>query len=218
MKKSIVYVVGIDEAGRGALAGPVVVAAVSIPKGFYPKSVTLPKLRDSKKLSPIQREVWFNYLKNHPHVSYATARIYPRKIEKLNIANCANLAALRCYNKITSSINETGAREVDRSNFTVLLDGSLYLRSKISQPSFAKTITRGDEKLTVIKLASIVAKVTRDRYMIKLDKRYPGYELDFHKGYGTLTHRRLIRRFGPAKIHRLTYLRKYRTIAQVNKF
>lgn len=199
-------VVGIDEAGRGALAGPIVVAAVSIPRGFYPRRSSLPKLRDSKKLSPTQREVWFSYIKNHPDIVYTTARTYPRRIEKRNIANCANSAAFRCYNKIIGFINETEA---------VLLDGSLYLGGKTSQPSFAKTVTRGDEKLVVIKLASIVAKVTRDRYMIKLNKRYPEYQLHSHKGYGTLAHRRMIRRFGPAEIHRLTYLKNYRKLTPV---
>ncbi|MEX2032956.1 MAG: ribonuclease HII [Candidatus Colwellbacteria bacterium] len=201
------YIIGIDEAGRGALAGPVVVAAVSIPKGFYPRNASLPKLKDSKKLSPIQRAAWFGFIKSHPQITYFTARIYPRKIEKINIARCANLAALRCYEKITGSINGTGVR--------VLLDGGLYLRSKVTQPHFAKTVIRGDEKLTVIKLASIVAKVTRDRYMVKLNQKYPHYDFHSHKGYGTVTHRKLLRRFGPAEVHRLTYIKKYRKLAAV---
>src|SRR3989344_6437359 len=94
------YIIGIDEAGRGSLAGPVVVAAVLTPRNFYPKRTALPKLRDSKKLSPIQRQVWFKYLKSHPKVFYATARVYPRQIEKLNIASCANLAALKVFNNL----------------------------------------------------------------------------------------------------------------------
>ncbi len=202
------YTIGIDEAGRGSLAGPVVVAAVLIPRSFYPRRSSLPKLRDSKKLSAAQRSIWFQYIKNHPQITYSTARIYPRKIERLNIANCANLAAHRCYNKIAGFINETGGKKIDYSDFTVLLDGSLYLGGKISQPPFAKTITRGDEKFVVIKLASIIAKVTRDRYMISLSQKYPQYQFHLHKGYGTLTHRKMLRRFGPAETHRLTYLKK----------
>lgn len=208
------YTIGIDEAGRGSLAGPVVVAAVVIPKSFYPRSSSLPRLKDSKRLNPSQREAWLKYIKKHPKIAYATARIYPRKIEKINIANCANLAAFRCYNKIVGFINETGTKKISYPDFTVLLDGSLYLGDKISQPSFAKTVIRGDEKLTVIKLASIVAKVVRDRYMIRLNQKYPEYRLNAHKGYGTLIHREMISRFGPSEVHRLTYLKKYRTIPQ----
>ena len=198
-------IIGIDEVGRGALAGPIVVAAVSIPKGLYPRGASLPKLKDSKKLNPSQRLLWYEYIKGHPEITYSTARIYPRKIERINIANCANLAALRCYKRIAGLINETNA---------VLLDGSLYLGGKDFQPSFARTVTRGDEKFVVIKLASIVAKVTRDRYMVSQNQRYPRYQFHLHKGYGTLTHRKMLRRFGPAQVHRLTYLKKYRTIAQ----
>ncbi|MDP2650921.1 MAG: hypothetical protein Q8P04_02400, partial [bacterium] len=146
------HIIGIDEAGRGSLAGPVVVAAVLIPKNFYPKSTTLPKLRDSKKLSSTQRQVWFEYLKSHPKISYATARIYQRKIEKLNIANCANLAALKVFNGLITKYQIRDTRYP-----SVFLDGSLYLGSKRSQPSFARTIIRGDEKFISIKLASIVA-------------------------------------------------------------
>jgi len=208
-------IIGIDEAGRGSLAGPVVVAAVSVPKEFYPRSATLPKLKDSKKLNPTQRLIWFHYIKNHPRISFTTARIYPRKIEEINIANCANLAALRCYNKIAGFINETSAKEADYSDSAVFLDGSLYLGGKKSQPSFAKTVIRGDEKFVVIKLASIIAKVTRDRYMTRLHEKQPLYRFNLHKGYGTALHRALIRKHGPAETHRLTYLKNYRKLAAV---
>lgn len=204
--------IGIDEVGRGALAGPIVVAAVSIPKGFYPRRATLPKLRDSKRLSPNQRLLWFRYIKNHPRIIYATARIYPRKIEKLNIANCANLAALRTLYKVIPELNHSNFIRNSKPLPAVFLDGSLYLGKRSTQPSFAKTIVRGDEKFISIKLASIVAKVIRDNYMINLHKKYPRYQLHIHKGYGTALHRARIKRFGPAETHRLTYLKEYRTI------
>lgn len=201
------HIIGIDEAGRGSLAGPVVVAAVLIPKNFYPKSSALPKLRDSKKLSSTQRQAWFEYLKSHPKISYATARIYPRKIEKLNIASCANIAAARAF---WALFLRSSVRNLEPPS--VILDGSLYLGSRRDQPHFARTIIRGDEKFVSIKLASIVAKVTRDRYMIKLNQKYPQYQFHLHKGYGTLTHQRMLRRFGPAETHRLTYLNNYRKL------
>ena len=156
-----------------------------------------------------------HYIKNHPRISFTTARIYPRKIEEINIANCANLAALRCYNKIAGFINETSAKEADYSDSAVFLDGSLYLGGKKSQPSFAKTVIRGDEKFVVIKLASIIAKVTRDRYMTRLHEKQPLYRFNLHKGYGTALHRALIRKHGPAETHRLTYLKNYRKLAAV---
>lgn len=197
------YIIGIDEAGRGALAGPIVVAAVSLSKGFYPRGATLPKLKDSKKLSPAQRILWFQYIKNHPKITYSTARIYPRKIEKINIANCANLAAYRTFHKLS----------LPTKRISIFLDGSLYLGSRSSQPTFAKTITRGDEKFISIKLASIVAKVIRDRYMTRLHRKQPLYQFNLHKGYGTALHQKLIRQYGPAIPHRLTYLRNYRKLA-----
>lgn len=202
------YIIGIDEVGRGALAGPVVVAAVLIPRRVYLKKSALPKLKDSKRLSSSQRQIWFEYLKSHPQISYATARIYPRKIEKLNIANCANLAALKAFNDLVVRYQIRDTRCV-----SILLDGSLYLGSKKEQPNFARTIIRGDEKFVSIKLASIVAKVTRDKYMVGLHRRQPLYRFHLHKGYGTSLHRALIRKHGPAETHRLTYLKNYRKLA-----
>ena len=205
------YKIGIDEVGRGALAGPIVVAAVSVPKSFYPRRTTLPKLRDSKKLSAAHRLLWYEYIKAHPQITYSTARIYPRKIEKLNIANCANLAAEKVFENLTTKYKIT----VSARNASVFLDGSLYLGKRTAQPRFAKTVTRGDEKFVVIKLASIVAKVTRDRYMVSLNRKYPQYQFHLHKGYGTLAHRKMLRRFGPAESHRLTYLKNYRRVSIV---
>ncbi len=204
------YVIGIDEAGRGSLAGPVVVAAVLTPKNFYPRGIALPKLRDSKKLSPIQRQVWFEYLKSHPKVLYATARVYPRKIENINIARAANLASTRALLRLSKNFNRS-------TKYRVLLDGSLYLIEKYLPTSAkgGKTIIRGDEKFVSIKLASIVAKVTRDNYMVKLNNRQPLYQFNIHKGYGTALHRALISKHGPAEVHRLTYLKKYHKLAAV---
>ena len=111
MKK---YVIGIDEVGRGALAGPVTVVAVLIPKNLKPsarggsslggKTFNLkPTLRDSKKLSPSQREKWFKFFKNHPQIKYTLAKVFPRSIEKINISRAANLAALRAYLRLIKS-------------------------------------------------------------------------------------------------------------------
>ncbi|HEY4498080.1 MAG TPA: ribonuclease HII [Candidatus Paceibacterota bacterium] len=197
-------VIGIDEAGRGALAGPVVVAALVIPPRFYPKASYLPRLRDSKKLSPRQRSVWFQYIKEHPDISYATARVYQRKIEAKNIRRAADMASTQSLQRL---LRFTAIAPHD---CFVYLDGGLSILDEPLLDELGpriKTVIRGDEKLVAIKLASIVAKVTRDNYMLKLHQRYPNYALNLHKGYGTALHQRRIKRLGPARIHRLTYLK-----------
>lgn len=194
------YIVGIDEVGRGALAGPVTVAAVAVPTG---SGFRLPKsniqLRDSKKLTPKQRGKWFDYLKGHPKIQYALARVYPRTIDRINITRAANLAALRAFAKLTTNCSLLPA------NFRVLLDGGLYLGNK-KQPKNVRTVIKGDEKMNSIKLASILAKVSRDRLMRKLAKKYPKYGFEIHKGYGTKAHRLAIKKHGPSRMHRLTFI------------
>ena len=147
------YTIGIDEVGRGALAGPVVVAAVALPKGFSPQLKNMPPLRDSKKLSGSQRVEWFNYLKSHPDIFYTSARVYQGKIDEKNISRAANIAASKALQKLLD-------QSPDRK-FSKILDGSLYLHRDSHKSLNSRTVVRGDEKFTSIKFASIVAKVTR---------------------------------------------------------
>ncbi|MDP2598744.1 MAG: ribonuclease HII [Candidatus Liptonbacteria bacterium] len=215
------FIIGIDEVGRGALAGPVTVAAVCLPKKMrFPAVVPVPyrstgqapagtqvclELKDSKKLSPKQRETWFEYLKNHPKINYAVARVYPRQIEKRNISGAANLAAMRAYKHLVHSSKFM----VHGAGHKVVLDGGLFLGSKKAQPENAKTVTKGDEKFGVVAAASIVAKVSRDRAMVRLAKQHPQYGFEIHKGYGTKKHMAAIKRYGPTRVHRLTFLGKF---------
>lgn len=192
------YTVGIDEAGRGSLAGPVVVAAVAIPYGFYPKDKTLPPLRDSKQLSPKQRDEWFLYIKSEPNIFFSSGRVYQSRIDAQNIAWAANLAASRALDGVMVNLKQ--------KKFRVILDGSLFLGSKDHAHLKPRTIIRGDEKFVSIKLASIVAKETRDAYMRRLHKKFPEYEFEEHKGYGTKLHKARIKKYGPSHFHRLTYL------------
>ncbi len=204
MKKSK-YIIGIDEVGRGALAGPVAVAALAMPQQFKcvnPKNL---ELRDSKRLSPKQREIWFQYIKRESKIFYATATVLPKIIDKINISNAANLAATLAFNKLVNS--KTIVRLLTRRGVGVYLDGGLRLNIK-SQKLKVKSIIRGDEKIPAISLASIVAKVSRDRKMLKLHNKYPKYGFDKHKGYGTKQHFMAIKKHGPSKIHRLTFLKK----------
>lgn len=214
------YVIGIDEVGRGALAGPVMVAAVALPKNFRLKgklrrrgvgvpteaSGDLGPLRDSKKLSPIQRKKWFGYLVGHQALCYSIARVYPRRIEKMNISAAANFAATRALERLVT------AKSIRPRFCRVFLDGGLYLMKQKHNPStdsgrmIARTIIRGDEKINAIKVASILAKVSRDRFMVRLAKQYPEYGFEIHKGYGTLRHRKAIKKHGPCGAHRKTFL------------
>lgn len=206
------YIVGIDEVGRGSLAGPVVVAAVRMPGRWKIANRKLGTLRDSKKLTAKQRELWFEYLKNHSKVSHAAARIYPRRIERMNISQAANLAAWHAFERLAISYN------LKPKTRHVVLDGGLYLRNRkwqVINGKWAKTIIKGDEKYTAIMAASIMAKVYRDRLMTRLAKKYPQYGFEVHKGYGTEAHRAAIRKHGPSPAHRLTFVRKYLRIRGV---
>ena len=202
------YIIGIDEVGRGPLAGPVVVCAVALPAALAQKGAMrshstnkISLLRDSKKLTPKQRETWYAHLTKHPKISYAVARVYPRQIEKRNISQAANLAAHRAFTRLTAHY------KLPTTNSKVFLDGGLYLKNKKHSTAFgARTVVKGDEKIPAIAAASIIAKVTRDRFMARLAKRYPKYGFEIHKGYGTRVHLAAIRRLGPSPIHRKTFI------------
>ncbi len=194
------YILGIDEAGRGPLAGPVVVAGIKIKSKINlrpelrsrenQKSKFWEDIRDSKKLSAKKREEWFKLLTSHPEIEWAAAKVWPKTIDRINIARAANLGARRVYAKLAG----------DEMPFA-LLDGSLYL----SAVTPYKTIIKGDEKIPVISAASIIAKVIRDSTMRRLHKKYPQYGFDRHKGYGTKLHRKMIKKFGRSEAHRISF-------------
>ena len=213
MRKGNRCIIGIDEVGRGALAGPVVVAAAAVPKKAQrivrSAERRLGKLKDSKKLSPHKREAWFAYFKEHRNIAFASARVYPRGIEKMNISKAANKAALGAYGRLIAD----GGPAIGRHD--VFLDGGLYLgdgKNGERRKNFereqrnAKTIIRGDEKIMAVTIASIVAKVSRDNYMGRLAKKYPEYGFEIHKGYGTRAHFRAIRKYGASPVHRKSFL------------
>ncbi|MBI2035294.1 MAG: ribonuclease HII [Candidatus Liptonbacteria bacterium] len=211
------YIIGIDEVGRGSLAGPVTVAALALLAGGPTSKISRApvsggrtsknlKLRDSKKLSPKQREVWFAYIKNHPQIFYVTAHVQPSVIDRINITKAANLAASRALHKLATS----HLPPVNKKKTKIFLDGGLYARPfpklLLANGYSLKTVIRGDEKIPAIALASIVAKVTRDKLMKRLSKKFPKYGFAFHKGYGTRAHFAAVKKFGPSSKHRLTFL------------
>lgn len=189
MKKSK-FVIGIDEAGRGPLAGPVVVAGVLIKRRAASRLGMLRGIKDSKKLSQKKREEFFSRLTGHPSLRWCAVSVSHSVIDKINIARATNYGVRRVFKKL--------ARGMDTH---ALLDGSLALPSRISH----EVIIKGDERIPVIAAASIIAKVTRDRMMRRLHKKFPLYGFYAHKGYGTKAHREAILRHGRCDIHRRSF-------------
>ena len=248
------YVVGIDEAGRGPLAGPVTVGAFGttekvaklILKDFFDG-----KLRDSKKLSEKKREEIFaklSLLKKEGSVSFEVAHSTPKMIDKKGISKAVQEAikkslswqiqryhpsksrsrkALKCTDifllknsSCSAQSASQGISESSRSGISKNCDPEIFSGSISNSeieirldgllnapPEFKnqKTITKGDEKDVFIACASIVAKVSRDRLMCKLAKKYPEYRFEIHKGYGTALHQNLIKKLGPSIIHRRSF-------------
>mmetsp|Transcript_17167 Transcript_17167/g.25755 ORF Transcript_17167/g.25755 Transcript_17167/m.25755 type:complete len:315 (+) Transcript_17167:69-1013(+) len=187
-------IVGLDEAGRGPLAGPVVAAACHVPLGVEIKGVN-----DSKKVSEADRESIFEELRKHPKVRYAVCEVGPRKIEEINILHAAMLA-------MDTALETLVTQESDLQPNLILVDGP-RLPVKVSQNKEVDSIAvvSGDSKSFSIAAASIIAKVTRDRIMVELDKKYPQYGLAKHKGYPTASHVATISKYGPTPIHRMTF-------------
>lgn len=179
-------VCGVDEAGRGPLAGPVCAAAVMLPLGLE-----IPGLNDSKKLTEKKRDELYEIITGRA-VSWSAAFATVEEIEEYNILNATFMAMNRAIEKL------------DPAPELALIDGNR--NSGIEVPS--RTIIRGDGLCASIAAASIIAKVTRDRYMYELGLKYPQYHFDKHKGYGTALHYTAIREYGPSPEHRMSFLRK----------
>lgn len=195
LPKDVRFIVGIDEAGRGPLAGPVSVGAVVIP--YNKKHPLVEGIKDSKQLSEKAREDWFNKIKEANKagtLGFAVSMVSAKHIDEKGIVHAVKMGIKRCLNKLSVPPHET----------LVLLDGSLYAPDHFL---YQETIIRGDHKVPLIGLASIAAKVIRDKKMTQLARLYPEYNFHIHKGYGTLHHRTLIKKRGPCAIHRKSFIR-----------
>ena len=181
--KGFSFVAGIDEAGRGPLAGPVMAAAVILPAGLLISGVD-----DSKKLTPYRREKLFDIIMTQA-VSVGIGSIGPAEIDQINILQATRRAMLSAVQQLTPQPDY------------LLIDGISTIDSLVPQ----KTIKKGDSLSLSIAAASIIAKVSRDRFMIDMDVMYPGYGFAGHKGYGSAAHLEAIRKLGPSSIHRLTF-------------
>ena len=179
-------VAGVDEAGRGPLAGPVFAACV-----ILPKDCIIDGINDSKKLSEKKRELLFDEICKKA-ISYSIASVDEKIIDEINILNATHLA----MNK--------AVKEMKISPDYVLIDGNSIKNKQTPH----ETIVKGDQKSISISAASILAKVARDRFICSISKEYPQYGFEKHKGYGTKLHTEAILKYGPSPIHRKTFLKK----------
>lgn len=189
------YLIGIDEVGRGPLAGPITLCACRVPRDF--DFSRLEKIKDSKKLSAQKRQEWFerlSALRAEGLVSFSLSSVSAEEIDSMGLSHCIRKAVRNILADLAANPVETEIR----------LDGSLFAPREFI---FQKTIVKGDEKEPIIAAASIIAKVTRDRMMAEFGLIYPLYGFDAHKGYGTVEHRKAIRAYGATPIHRKTFLK-----------
>ena len=177
---------GVDEAGRGPLAGPVYAAAV-----ILPRDADIPGLNDSKKLTEKKREALFDVI-TRSALSYGIASASVEEIEKLNILNATFFAMNRAV------------AQLDPQPELTLVDGN----RNTGIETMSRCIVKGDSKCADIAAASVLAKVSRDRYMLALAEEFPDYHFEKHKGYGTKLHYEALREFGPLPVHRVSFLRK----------
>jgi len=225
-KKGFNFVVGLDEAGRGPLAGPVAAAVVLIksktknhliPQNYADfvehsrqnrnserkRAVLKPKIfegiNDSKKLSEKQRNYFYRILTNHENIKWGIGIVSEKVIDKINILNATKLSMVKAIDNLVakSKIQNPKFKNIDY----LLIDGNFKIKSKIPQ----KSIIKGDQKVMSIAMASIIAKVTRDRIMEKFHKKYPQYRFDKHKGYPTELHVKMLKKFGDCPIHRKSF-------------
>ena len=182
---------GVDEAGRGPLAGPVVAAAVVLERGFAETEQygVLQDVTDSKRLSGAQRERLYHLLTHHPAVSIGIGLAEVAEIETCNILHATHAAMVRALAALRPAADYA------------LVDGLPVP----NLPCLSLAIVGGDARSLSIAAASIVAKVTRDRIMVELDRQYPQYGFAQHKGYGTRTHTQALLRHGPSPAHRRTF-------------
>ncbi len=182
------YIAGIDEAGRGALAGPVVAAAVILPPSADQLSV-LSEVRDSKEVMPRKREFLYNVIQK-VSLSTGIGIVLENTIDKINILKATMMAMQMAVSELTCWPD------------FLLIDGMIVPDIKIRQ----KRIVNGDRLCLSIACASIIAKVTRDRIMVEMNESYPDYGFDKHKGYGTKYHISCLNIYGPSPIHRRSFM------------
>ena len=191
------YIVGIDEAGRGPLAGPLAVGAVcakadtAIEHDFFAKGI-----RDSKKLTLGKREALFGWIRQHEELRHVVSMVGPRVVDREGISTATKTAIARALRRVVPE-------QCSPKDVLILLDGGLHAPAHFIHQA---TIVKGDEKEPLIALASVVAKVSRDAKMRNLSYQHPQYGFEGHKGYGTKEHYKAIKQFGVCDSHRRSFL------------
>lgn len=204
----------VDEVGMGCLAGPVVVCAVAMTSQFYKKShKEFHGVRDSKLLQAKQREEYAKKLMTEKDIKFQVTYAYPKTIDKLNIYNAARFAMRRAIKNLEgwrgwgtpaarNEMSTVGVSPDRTPSSIVLVDGKTKIKGlNIEQLA----IVKGDRKVFAISCASIIAKVHRDKMMVRYAKKYPGYGFEKHKGYGTKYHQAQLVALGPCEIHRKSF-------------
>ena len=211
-RKEYKRVAGLDEAGRGPLAGPVVAAATIIKISNFKFQIPKPlkEVKDSKQLTPKKREEFYKILTKRclsggrwvgwsPQIEWGIGRVSEKVIDKINILEATKLAMVKAVKKLK------------RKPDFLILDGDFTLPAKslakagINKSITQKSIVKADEKVFSCALASILAKVTRDRIMQRYHRKFPRYGFDKHKGYGTKQHFKMLKKYGPSLIHRRSF-------------
>ncbi len=200
--QGIQFVAGIDEVGRGPLAGPVVAVAVCVKSDLNREDFKFLGINDSKKLSEKKRESLYKILANHKDVFFGVGIVSEKIIDKINILEATKLAMVIAVENLEKKLaNKTEFLLID-GNF--IIDDSILSKTGIFLPD-QKAIVKGDQKVFSIAMASIIAKVTRDKIMKEMHQIYPEYRFDLHKGYGTKLHIKNLQSFGRCKVHRLSF-------------
>jgi ribonuclease HII len=197
VKNKTHYIAGVDEAGRGPLAGPVAVGVAVVPQGFDWRQ--MPGVGDSKKVSPENREAIFrraSALRRTGALDFRVALISHTVIDRIGITHAVERGIAQCFKRLP----------LDPATTFVRLDGLLKAPVDFKQQ---KTIIKGDAKEKIIGLASICAKVMRDTYMVRAAQKYSKYGFEIHKGYGTMSHRTALQKHGLSAIHRRSFCKKF---------
>ena len=201
MERGYPVVCGVDEAGAGPLAGPVYAAAVILPPGLE-----LPHLNDSKQVTPKRRDILFDQIRTQA-VAWAVASVPAEEIDELDILNARIKAMQLAIDELSPAPDYAlidGNRDHGSRPDVVLLDGN-----PMRLDEREVNVVKGDGKCASIAAASILAKVSRDRFMEEMARQYPQYRFDKHKGYGTKLHYELLDTYGPSPIHRRSFLAKW---------
>lgn len=205
IKRGYKIIAGVDEVGRGPLAGPVTAVAVTgsgNPKFEIRNSKLLfSGLKDSKQLSPKKREEFYNFFTKELGINWAVASVTPKIIDRINIHQANKLAMKRAVLRLSRKMSGRTDSTISPQADIVLIDGNISIDLPIKQVS----IIKGDEQIALIAIASIIAKVTRDRAMLRYHKKFPEYRFDLHKGYGTKLHFAMLRKHGASPIHRRSF-------------